>query len=233
MGGGMMGGQQGQMMEPERSQSPRSESAGEKIFNNECASCHSNGGNIIVPGLPLSGSRILVNLKTFESFIRSPKMPDGSQGAMPPFPASKISEHQAKELYQFIKSADWYGTRGGYGMGPGMMGGYGYGMGPGMMGGYGYGMGPGMMGGYGYGMGPGMMGGYGYGMGSGSSVQRADCQKFYDETAKLRKELHDRGFEYFEMTRDPKTTAEKSAKLQKEIADLREKIYSKAPHGCW
>jgi hypothetical protein len=59
---------------------------------------------------------------------------------------------------------------GGYGMGPGMMGGrgYGYGMGPGMMGGqgYGYGMGPGMMGGrgYGYGMGPGMMGpGYGYG----------------------------------------------------------------------
>ena len=39
---------------------------------------------------------------------------------------------------------------GGYGMGPGMMGGrgYGYGMGPGMMGGqgYGYGMGPGMMG---------------------------------------------------------------------------------------
>jgi hypothetical protein len=64
---------------------------------------------------------------------------------------------------------------GGYGMGPGMMGGrgYGYGMGPGMMGGqgYGYGMGPGMMGGrgYGYGMGPGMRGGqgYGYGMGPG------------------------------------------------------------------
>jgi Spy/CpxP family protein refolding chaperone len=64
---------------------------------------------------------------------------------------------------------------GGYGMGPGMMGGYGggYGMGPGMMGSYGggYGMGPGMMGGYGggYGMGPGMMGGYGggYGMGPG------------------------------------------------------------------
>ena len=63
------------------------------------------------------------------------------------------------------------GGYGGYGMGPGMMGGYGgYGMGPGMMGGYGgYGMGPGMMGGYGgYGMAPGMMGGYGgYGMGPG------------------------------------------------------------------
>ena len=49
---------------------------------------------------------------------------------------------------------------GGYGMGPGMMGGYGgdgMGMGPGMMGGYG--MGPGMMGGHG--MGPGMMGDHG------------------------------------------------------------------------
>jgi Spy/CpxP family protein refolding chaperone len=43
---------------------------------------------------------------------------------------------------------------GGYGMGPGMMGGYGgYGMGPGTMGGYGMGMGPGMMGGYGMGYG--------------------------------------------------------------------------------
>ena len=124
---------------------------------------------------------------------------------MPAFPASRISESQAKELYQFIKSADWYGTRGGYGMGPGMMGGYG--------------------------MGPGMMGGYG--MGPGSYGMRADCQKFYDETANLRKELHGKGFEYFEMTRDPKTKPEKSAKLQKEIADLREKIYSKAPLGCW
>ena len=79
----------------------------------------------------------------------------------------------------------------GYGMGPGMMGGYGpgagsdeqreYGPGYGRRGGSrgnsgrgygpGYGMGPGMMGGYGpgYGMGPGMMGGYGpgYGMGPG------------------------------------------------------------------
>jgi len=64
--------------------------------------------------------------------------------------------------------------QGGYGMGPGMMGGNGpgQGAGPGMMGGGGYGpgagggYGPGMMGGgYGQGMmGPGMMGGYGQGM---------------------------------------------------------------------
>lgn len=101
----------------------------------------------------------------------------------------------------------------GYGMGPGMMGGYGggYGMGPGMMGGYGggYGMGPGMMGGYGggygmmggygggYGMGPGMMGGFGGGWGIhgmmgaylGSDLNLTDAQqvkigKIMDETRK-------------------------------------------------
>ena len=62
------------------------------------------------------------------------------------------------------------GMMSGGGYGPGAGGGYGPGMmggyGPGMMGGYGQGMmGPGMMGGYGQGMmGPGMMGGMGYGM---------------------------------------------------------------------
>ena len=64
-----------------------------------------------------------------------------------------------------------FAQTGGYGMGPGMMGGYGgNAQGPGMMGGYGgYGPGAGMMGGYGgYGPGAGMMGGYGgYGMGPG------------------------------------------------------------------
>jgi hypothetical protein len=62
-------------------------------------------------------------------------------------------------------------------MGPGMMGGGygGYGMGPGMMGG-GYGMGPGMMGG-GYGMGP----GYGYGPQYGYGRQYRQLQKPLDK----------------------------------------------------
>lgn len=77
---------------------------------------------------------------------------------------------------------------GGYGMGPGMMGGqgYGYGMGPGMMGGrgYGYGMGPGTMGGqgYGYGMGPGMMGpGQGYGPSQQNPYAQQQPQKPIDK----------------------------------------------------
>jgi len=53
-------------------------------------------------------------------------------------------------------------------MGPG----YGYGMGPGMMGGYGRGDGYGRGYGRGYGMGPGMMGDYGYGRGYGRGSGR-------------------------------------------------------------
>ena len=85
----------------------------------------------------------------------------------------------------------------GYGMGPGMMGGYGpgsgYGMGPG--GGYG----PGWGRGYGYGMGPGMMGGYGPGgcggYGSGwegvklSDAQRGQIDKILEDSARQRWEL--------------------------------------------
>jgi hypothetical protein len=107
------------------------------------------------------------------------------------------------------------------GTGPGMMGG-GYGMGPGMMGG-GYGMGPGMMG-SGYSMGPGMMGSY--------PEYSPECQKFYDETVNLRKQLHDKLFEYHEVVRNPKTTVETAAQLEKEIGVLREKIYAKAPLRC-
>jgi len=120
----------------------------------------------------------------------------------------------------------YIGPRGGYGMGPGMMGGYGrgYGMGPGMMGEYGRG----------YGMGPGMMGGYGmYPGGRGSYRDSEECQKFFDDTAKERRQLHDKRFEYHEAYRNPKTSPETLTNLEKDIRELQEKIYSKAPRGCW
>jgi hypothetical protein len=137
-----------------------------------------------------------------------------------------------------------------YAQGPGMMGGYGYGpgmgpgmMGPGMMGpGWrgGYGMGPGMWGG-GYGMGPGMMGGgYGYGQGMGPGWgrnygygQSEECQKYFNETAGMRKELNDKRFNYFEALRNPKTKPEEAGKLEKEIWELHQKIASKVPAACW
>jgi hypothetical protein len=254
MGNGMMSEGQGLV-----SQSSLKAIPGAGIFRLNCASCHPNGGNVITPNLPLNGSRMLGDFKTFLNFIRHPKMPDGSEGAMPAFAESKISDRQAQRLYQFITAAEGSGMMGGYGMGRGMMGGNGmgpgmmggYGMGPGMMGGYGmgpgmmggYGMGPGMMGGYGmgpgmmggYGMGPGMMGGYGMGrgmMGRGHSVYSPECQKFYDDTATLRKELNNKRFEYFETLRNPKATGETAMQLDKEMRELQEKIYAKAPLGC-
>jgi hypothetical protein len=117
--------------------------------------------------------------------------------------------------YNYCPYCGSYMGQGGYGMGPGMMG-QGM-MGRGMMGGRG--MGPGMMG-------PDMIG-------RGYQSQSSECQKFYDDTAGLRKELHNKRFEYFEAARNPKTTGDTLAKIEKEVRELQEKIYAKGPIGCW
>ena len=110
-----------------------------------------------------------------------------------------------------------------------------------MMGGYGgnYGgmMGPGMMGGYGGGMmGPGMMGGYGGENGDcpGAAYFGQDGwnsephQKFLEDTVGLRKELNDKAFEYTEAQRNPNTTREQLAAIEKEVIDIRTKLQEKA-----
>jgi hypothetical protein len=126
-----------------------------------------------------------------------------------------------------------------YGMHPSMMGGYGYGMGPQMMGGYGYGMHHGMMGGYGYGM-PHMMGGWaghhpmhhmgGWGMPpctQGPQYMTSEqYTRFMDETRDERRRLHDLMFDYGEAMRNPEPDREKLQAMQKEIEDLRNKIFS-------
>lgn len=115
----------------------------------------------------------------------------------------------------FAFGPGWFG-------GSNMMGGTGYGgmmMGSGMMGGYG--MGPSMMGGYG--MGPGMMG-----WNAGPDRYGYD-QKFLNETRDLRKQLHEKRFEYFEALRNPETPPETITKLEKEITELQQKIFEKAP----
>ncbi len=146
-----------------------------------------------------------------------------------------------------------YGYGGGYGgMGPGMMGyyggsGYGYGgMGPGMMGyyggsGYGYGgMGPGMMGYYGgngYGYGCPAYGAYGYGHsgygpygwnGYQNGWNNEKYQKFLNDTEGLRRQLNDKGFEYQEALRNPNSTKESLAQIQKDINKLQAEINEKA-----
>ena len=78
--------------------------AGQKIFSEICSGCHENGGNIIKINLPIKGSYKLANYETFLSFIRDPRMPDGSAGAMPSFPESRISNDETKKLYKYLVS---------------------------------------------------------------------------------------------------------------------------------
>jgi len=78
--------------------------AGQKIFNELCAGCHENGGNIITPSLPIRGSHKLANYETFLSFIRNPRMPDGSIGAMQFFPESRLTNDESKQLYNYLVS---------------------------------------------------------------------------------------------------------------------------------
>jgi hypothetical protein len=91
----------------------------------------------------------------------------------------------------------------------------------------------------GYGSGYGMMGpghgGHMMGWRGGSN------QKYLDETADLRKELHTKKFAYFEAVRNPKTDSETIRNLRNDISELKDKIHAKAPQGpnrgygrsCW
>jgi len=99
------------------------------------------------------------------------------------------------------------------------------GRGGGHMMGQGYG---GHMMGQGYG---GHMMGQGYGghMMAREGAGSEENQKFLDETSELRKELHNKRFEYMEMNRNPDTSVETSSKLEKEIFELEDKIREKAP----
>lgn len=102
-----------------------------------------------------------------------------------------------------------------------------------------YGIGPGMAGGQGimgsgaYSIGLGKMEGiYDYEKSHRIVYQSKACQKFLDENAELRKELHKKRFVYYEAIRDPKTTKEKIKKLEKELQDLKWEIYSNKPLEC-
>jgi hypothetical protein len=110
--------------------------------------------------------------------------------------------------------------------------------GGGHMMGSGYGMGQGYGG---HTMGPGYGGhmmGSGYGMGQGygghmSGKKGGYDRKFLDETADLRKELHNKKFEYFEAVRNSETDSSTITKLEKEIREIQEKIHEKAPRTAY
>lgn len=121
--------------------------------------------------------------------------------------------------FAFAHGNGGFGGRGwgGHMMGPGMMG-------PGMMGGS-YGM-----------MGPGMRGGYGGGYGDcpGAAYSGQDGwnsephQKLLNDTVGLRKDLNDKLFEYAEAQRNPETTREQLAAIEKQVIDIRTQLQDKA-----
>jgi hypothetical protein len=90
-------------------------------------------------------------------------------------------------------------------------------------------MGPGYGGGHMMGPGYGHMGGW---TGQGYETSQTD-QNFFDKTADLRKELHEKRFEYFEAQRDPKTTNKALAKLEIKIYGIQENIYEKSPRTAY
>jgi cytochrome c6 len=78
--------------------------SGEQVFKEQCSACHAGGGNILNPKKPLKGSPPLKTFAAFLTQIRKPQQP------MPPFPPSKISDEQAKQLYDYIlkqEKAGW------------------------------------------------------------------------------------------------------------------------------
>ncbi len=68
---------------------------------------------------------------------------------------------------------------------------------------------------------------------NGGAYGPAYDSKFLRDTRELRKELNEKRFEYFEALRNPETKPETITKLQKEIWDLQQKIYEKAPRTAY
>ncbi len=75
---------------------------GQRLFTSNCSTCHPRGGNVVERSLPLKSSKKLTSLATFTAFVRAPKMPDGSKGNMPAFPADQLSDAQLGDIYGYV-----------------------------------------------------------------------------------------------------------------------------------
>lgn len=75
---------------------------GRNTFVGHCSGCHSNGGNILYPNLPLRSAPQLASYEKFIEFVRDPKLPDGSKGPMPDFTQHDLSDQQAQDLYDYV-----------------------------------------------------------------------------------------------------------------------------------
>jgi cytochrome c6 len=81
----------------------KKESNGAKLFQQHCAACHPNGGNIINPAMTLhKKDRDAHGVKTAEAIVG--KMRNPGPG-MTRFDAKTVSDKDAKEIAQYILQA--------------------------------------------------------------------------------------------------------------------------------
>jgi uncharacterized membrane protein len=76
--------------------SKREYATGLRIYSINCNACHPGGGNVIPHGRPVINSPELQDFHRFLQWVRHPKAP------MPPFPESRISDAEGKDLYEYI-----------------------------------------------------------------------------------------------------------------------------------
>lgn len=74
---------------------------GASLYAVNCGVCHPNGGNIINPALPVTGSTKLKSLAAFTAYNRNPLKADGSVSVMPAFSQDKISDEEMKLIYEY------------------------------------------------------------------------------------------------------------------------------------
>lgn len=87
---------------PKAPAAPPEYQAGEKIYMRNCSACHPFGGNIVNAKLSVMGAPELVDLKIFLLYLRDPKQPKPAIALMPIVPPSKVSDEQAKQLFEYI-----------------------------------------------------------------------------------------------------------------------------------
>ena len=76
--------------------------AGEKIYIRDCSACHPYGGNIVNARLSVTGAPQLVDPGIFLLYLRDPKQPKPNIALMPIVPPAKVSDEQARQLYDYI-----------------------------------------------------------------------------------------------------------------------------------
>ena len=71
---------------------------GEQIFKENCASCHTGGGNLIDPKKPVKGSAKLASLGKFKDYLVKPS------GSMPASPKIANDAATLDALYKYCKT---------------------------------------------------------------------------------------------------------------------------------